>query len=68
MCQYISDITLFLYQLAQARLHNVLHFLESCMCVCVCVCVSVTQHLTFHVFIRATNDLTFSAADEGRNF
>ena len=23
---------------------------------CVCVCVSVTQHLTFHVFIRATND------------
>ena len=21
-----------------------------------CVCVSVTQHLTFHVFIRATND------------
>ena len=27
-----------------------------CVCVCVCVCVSVTQHLTFHVFIRATND------------
>ena len=26
------------------------------LCVCVCVCVSVTQHLTFHVFIRATND------------
>ena len=24
--------------------------------VCVSVCVSVTQHLTFHVFIRATND------------
>ena len=24
--------------------------------VCVCVCVSVTQHLTFHVIIRATND------------
>ena len=22
----------------------------------VCVCVSVTQHLTFHVFIRATNE------------
>ena len=21
-----------------------------------CVCVSVTQHLTFYVFIRATND------------
>jgi len=21
-----------------------------------CVCVSVTQHLTFHVIIRATND------------
>ena len=21
-----------------------------------CVCVSVTQHLTFHVFIHATND------------
>ena len=27
-----------------------------CVCVCLCVCVSVTQHLTFHVFIRATND------------
>ena len=26
------------------------------MCVCVCVCVSVTQHLTFHMIIRATND------------
>ena len=26
------------------------------VCVCVCVCMSVTQHLTFHVFIRATND------------
>ena len=26
MC-YTSDITLFLYQLAQARPHNVLHFL-----------------------------------------
>ena len=24
--------------------------------VCVCVCVSVAQHLTFHVFIRTTND------------
>ena len=23
---------------------------------CVCMCVSVTQHLTFYVFIRATND------------
>ena len=33
-----------------------------------CVCVSVTQHLTFHEIIRATNDTTFSAADEGRNF
>ena len=27
-----------------------------CVCVCGRVCVSVTQHLTFHVFIRATND------------
>ena len=27
-----------------------------CVCVCVCVCVSVTQHLTFYAFIRATND------------
>ena len=27
-----------------------------CVCVCLCVCVSVTQHLTFYVFIRATND------------
>ena len=34
----------------------------------VCVCVS-TQHLTFHVIIRATNELlTFSAADERRKF
>ena len=33
-----------------------------------CVSVSVTQHLTFHEIIRATNDTTFSAADEGRNF
>ena len=36
--------------------------------VCVSVCVSVTQHLTFHVFIRATKILTFSVADEGRKF
>ena len=27
-----------------------------CVCVCVCVCVSVTQHLTFYMFIHATND------------
>ena len=27
-----------------------------CVCVCVCFCVSVTQHLTFHVIIHATND------------
>ena len=26
------------------------------VCVCVCVCVSVAQHLTFYMFIRATND------------
>ena len=26
------------------------------VCECVCVCVSVTQHLTFHVIIRATNN------------
>ena len=25
--------------------------------VCLCVCVSVTQHLIFHVIIRATNDI-----------
>ena len=28
--------------------------------VCVSVCVSVTQHLTFHVIIRATNDTNLS--------
>ena len=33
-----------------------------------CVCVSVTQHLTFHVIVRATTILTFSMADEGRKF
>ena len=38
------------------------------LCVCVCVCVSVTQHLTFYVIICATNDTTFSVADEGRIF
>ena len=26
------------------------------VCVYLCICVSVTQHLTFHVFIHATND------------
>ena len=26
-----------------------------CVSVCLCVCVSVTQYLTFQVFIRATN-------------
>ena len=26
------------------------------LCVCVSVCVSVIQHLTFDMFIRATND------------
>ena len=29
--------------------------LQYLVCVSVCVCVSVTQHLTFHVIIRATN-------------
>ena len=29
------------------------------LCVCLCVCVSVTQHLTFHVIICATNDTYF---------
>ena len=28
--------------------------------VCLCVCVSVTQHLTFHVIIHATNDTNLS--------
>ena len=32
------------------------------LCVSVCVCVSVTQHLTFHVFIRATNDTNLLGA------
>ena len=27
-----------------------------CVSVCLCVCVSVTQHLIFHVIIRATSD------------
>ena len=31
-------------------------------------CVSVTQHLTFHVIIRATNDTNLLAADEGQKF
>ena len=26
------------------------------LCVCVCVCVSVTQHLTLHGIIRATDN------------
>ena len=30
--------------------------LQYLVCVSVCVCVSVTQHLTFHAIIRATND------------
>ena len=30
--------------------------LQYLVCVSVCVCVSVTQRLTFHVIIHATND------------
>ena len=30
--------------------------LQYLVCVCPCVCVSVTQHLTFHMIISATND------------
>ena len=28
------------------------------VCVCVCVCVSVTQHLTYRMYIHPTNDTT----------
>ena len=39
-----------------------------CSCVCVCVCVSVTLHLTFRMFVRLTNDMTYSTGNEGQNF
>ena len=36
------------------------------LCVCASVCVSVTQHLTFDVIIRATNDTNLNSG--GRKF
>ena len=36
--------------------------------VCVCVCVSVTQHLTFPMFVCLTNDTTYLTGDEGQKF
>ena len=36
------------------------------MCLCVCVCVSVTQHLTYGMFIRPTNDRTYLTGNEGQ--
>ena len=37
-----------------------------CLCVCVCVCVSVTQHLTYRMFIRPTNDTTYLTGNDGQ--
>ena len=37
-----------------------------CVCVCVCVCVSVTQHLTYRMFIRPTNDTTYLTGNKGQ--
>ena len=34
----------------------------------VCVCVSVTQHLTFPMFVCLTNDTTYLTGNEGQNF
>ena len=42
--------------------------LRVCVSVCVCVCVSVTQHLTFPVFICLTNDTTYLTGNEGQKF
>ena len=32
-----------------------------------CVCVSVTQHLTYQMFICPTNDTTYVTGNEGQN-
>ena len=41
-----------------------------CVCVCdnVCVCLSVTQHLTFPMFVCLTNDTTYLTGNEGQKF
>ena len=36
--------------------------------VCLCVCVSVTQHLTFPMFVCLTNNMTYLTGNEGQNF
>ena len=39
-----------------------------CSWVCVSVCVSVTQHLTFPMFVCLTNDTTYLTGSEGQKF
>ena len=39
-----------------------------CLSVCVCVCLSVTQHLTFPMFVCLTNDTTYITGSEGKKF
>ena len=34
--------------------------------VCLCVCLSVTQHLTYRMFICSTNDTTYLKGNEGQ--
>ena len=34
--------------------------------VCLCFCVSVTQHLTYRMSIRPTNDTTYLTGNEGQ--
>ena len=36
--------------------------------VCLCVCLSVTQHLTFPMFVCLTNDTTYITGSEGQKF
>ena len=32
----------------------------------VCVCVSVTQHVTYRIFIRPTNDMIYLTGNDGQ--
>ena len=56
LCVYYEIVTIFHFPFINPRRACAARVTVLGLCVCLCVCVSVTQHLTLHVIICATND------------